>query len=292
MKKYPYSQGVLEEVMGDRTASPTSAAYETEKFANHGMSEELEAVKAGKRANAVEPFEKEDGYAQDKEETIRNPYVERVIAEKESALTERDKLFGIKAVEKNGVVYYDYTQLIDDMLTRLESQYGEKRFGDGSKPSMADIVAHLDDYLWFAKQVNHNTALDVKTDEAWQKTFEGIRMSAYDGENNETFLYHGTPMTREDLGNMLYGYLGSVLGINDEMLYVMGGVAKGYNFEEDGVGKFLENLQRSLVKAQVRTDENGKLLRNDKGELMAEIYGDDVRDYRWVEKGVNSYYER
>ena len=251
MKKYPYSQGVLEEVMGDRDASPTLGAYAMEEFANHGMSEELEAVKAGKRANAVEPFEKEDGYAQDKEETVRNPYVERVIAEKESALTERDKLFGIKAVEKNGVVYYDYTQLIDDMLTRLESQYGEKRFGDGSKPSMADIVAHLDDYLWFAKQVNHNTALDVKTDEAWQKTFEGIRMPAYDGENNETFLYHGTPMTREDLGNMLYGYLGSVLGINDEMLYVMGGMAKGYNFEED-----------------------------------------DVRDYRGVEKGVNSYYER
>lgn len=81
-------------------------------------------------------------------------------------------------------------------------------------------------------------------------------------EKDETFLFREERVTREDLGNILYGYLGSAMGIGDTTLYWGGGIAANkYNIF------------------------NGKAYNPD------EYYGDNKKDHEYIKKGIEMFYE-
>lgn len=89
-------------------------------------------------------------------------------------------------------------------------------------------------------------------------------MPYYDSNPNkdEKFLFRGEVVTREDLGNILYGYLGSAMGISDTMLYHGGGIA-----------------------ADWKNIFNGKLFDEN------EYFGDDDTDHEYIKKGIEMFYE-
>ena len=73
-------------------------------------------------------------------------------------------------------------------------------------------------FYWFFNQVNHGEAWDIKVPDSWIKAFPGIPMV-------QQFYYNGTLMAPADLGNYIYGYLGTAMRIGQDMLLWGGGVA-------------------------------------------------------------------
>ena len=122
----------------------------------------------------------------------------------------------------------------------------------------------MNDYIYFYNQVNHGAPWDIKRDDPWKQQFGDIKMPYYDSnpDKDETFLFKNELVTREDLGNILYGYLGSAMGIDDKTLFWGAGVAAN--------------------KANIF---NGKAYNPD------EYYGDDPHDHEYVKKGIKMFYE-
>ncbi len=122
----------------------------------------------------------------------------------------------------------------------------------------------LGSLLFFFNQVNHGAPWDIKRDEPWKQQFGDIKMPYYDSnpEKDETFLFRGEKVTGEDLDNILYGYLGSAMGIGNKTLYWGAGVAAN----KDNIF-------------------NGKAYNSD------EYYGDNREDHEFVKKGIEMFYE-
>lgn len=68
-----------------------------------------------------------------------------------------------------------------------------------------------------------------------------------------------------------------------EMLYVMGGVAKEFDFEKEGLDEFQKALMKALPQASVNWDEVTET-------FDVYIYGDDIRDHKWIKNGIKTYY--
>ena len=152
-----------------------------------------------------------------------------------------------------------FTEYIDRMSPRFFGKYIL------SSPSFSEYQAHiLSELMYFYEQVNHEAPWDIKVDASWETQFGDLRMPYYDGtEDNERFLFRGELITREDLGNITYGYLGSAMGLGELTLFWGAGVAqKGIK------GIFYGDVY----------DSEGH-------------YGDDEKDHEFVKKGIAMFYE-
>lgn len=74
------------------------------------------------------------------------------------------------------------------------------------------------------------------------------------------FLYNGKVTTAEDFGNINYGFIGSLLGFEEEILYMGGGYA----------------AHKSIPKIL----------------LDPPFYGDSVNDHFSIKRGIDMYYGR
>lgn len=194
-----------------------------------------------------------------------------------NSLTTHDIDAGITVEKsKDNEYYYDYTSVVMDRINDVlpefidrkilsPEEYYEKHdiglFPPDSQNYNAMVMANL---LYFYEQVNHGAPWDIKRDDPWKQQFGDIKMPYYDSnpEKDETFLFRGEQVTREDLGNILYGYLGSAMGIGDKTLYWGAGVAAS----KDNIF-------------------NGKAYNPD------EYYGDNKEDHEKVKKGIEMFYE-
>ena len=192
-------------------------------------------------------------------------------------LTETDLNAGIKVVKSpNDKYYYDYTEVImkrlKDVLPEFSNhkimsypEYYKKYSNWIYEPSLQDYYAFcLKDYVFFYDQVNHGAPWDIKRDDPWKQQFGDIKMPYYDSneDKDEEFLFRGELVTREDLGNILYGYLGSAMGIGDTTLYQGAGVAASWT----------------------------NIFNGDLFDASA-YYGDNPHDYEYVKKGIELFYE-
>ena len=73
-------------------------------------------------------------------------------------------------------------------------------------------------YEWL-KKVNHGGDWDIKRRSSWNKTFGGSYPGAYDAK----IVLYGSLSTPEKMGNIFYGYTGSVIHIS-EMILLAGSV--------------------------------------------------------------------
>jgi len=133
-------------------------------------------------------------------------------------------------------------------------------------PSYDDYIAHVMGNLWFFyDEVNHEAPWDVKVDASWIQQFgSDIHMPYFNGDDPdsaEQFLFRGEKVTREYLGNITYGYLGSAMGIGETTLFWGGGVA----------AQGLSNILSQEVQ-------------------NPPYYGDSKKDHEAIQKGVNWYY--
>ena len=200
-----------------------------------------------------------------------------------SKLSKEDIAAGITVTKIGGKYYYDYTKVVmdrlnevlpdfynHDILTYEEyiDKYSLKLFGKWiiSVPGYDEYSAAVLGSLWFFyDEVTHGAPWDIKRDDPWKQQFGDIKMPYYDGDSpkNEWFVFRGEIVTREDLGNMTYGYLGSAMGIGDVTLYWGGGVAS-------------QGL-KNIFSEEVRD--------------ASKYYGDTKEDHNAIKKGINFYYD-
>lgn len=185
-------------------------------------------------------------------------------------LSDYDKQCGITLVYIDGKWYYDYSTPINNRLNEsLEefqkhyvSSYEEyiKKYGTPfyTPDALSWKGGVLGSFWWFRDQVNHNAPWDIKREGPWQTQFGDMRYPDAD----EIMIVNGEKMTREDMGNYTYGYLGSAMGIDDTTLYWGGGVAK--------------NGMKSVFGDEV---------------YQPPYYGDDANDHIMIEKGISAYCE-
>ena len=153
---------------------------------------------------------------------------------------------------------------LNHKITSYDDYY-EKNSNWLYSPTLQEYYAfYLEDFIFFFNQVNHGAPWDIKRDAPWKQQFGDIKMPYYDSNPNkdEKFLFRGELVTREDLGNILYGYLGSAMGISDTTLYQGAGVAASWTNIFDG----------DLYDASA-------------------YYGDNPHDHEYVKKGIELFYE-
>ena len=194
-----------------------------------------------------------------------------------NALTKTDLDSGIKVSKSSDHnYYYDYTDVIMNRIREVlpefsnhkimsYPEYYQKYSNLIYEPSFQDYYKfHLNDYIYFYNQVNHGAPWDIKRDDPWKQQFGDIKMPYYDSNppKDEKFLFKNELVTREDLGNILYGYLGSAMGISDIILYQGAGIAASRTNIFDG----------DLFDADA-------------------YYGDNYHDHEYIKKGIKMFYE-
>lgn len=160
--------------------------------------------------------------------------------------------------------YPDYTNRIDFELERAIYDFVDHSVNSNSQsiPTMFEILKDMDSYLWFVGQVTHHAKWDLKDDNAWANMFPDLPAT------NESFFYRGELISREDLGNITYGYLGTAMGCSPEMLFIGGGIAK--NMTTFSISGLTEALNKVL-------DDTS-------------LYGDDKNDHDKIQKGIEYYW--
>ncbi len=200
-----------------------------------------------------------------------------------SKLSNEDIAAGITVIKIDGKYYYDYTTVVmnrlnevlpdfqnHDIYTYEEyiAKYSTKIFGKWiiSVPDYDQYTGAVMGSLWFFyEQVNHGAPWDIKLDNPWRQQFGNIKMPYYvgDADKCEKFVFRGEIVTRADLGNITYGYLGSAMGIGDVTLYWGGGVAaRGL---------------KSIFSEEVRD--------------ASKYYGDTAEDHHAIKKGIDFFYD-
>lgn len=161
----------------------------------------------------------------------------------------------------------DYTKIIDRKLKNSLYEFIDHKVGNHKTPPLKGFFDHASDYLWFVGQVTHKAKWDLKHDESWAKMFPNLDIPAAD----ETFLYRGELITREALGNITFGYLGTAMGCSPEVLYLGGGVAKRVNnVSPDNIMEILHAVDECL---------------------FAPYYGDDENDHYYTTLGIRYYWD-
>lgn len=189
--------------------------------------------------------------------------------------------YGVEYSFYDGEWYLDYTDIVMNRINEVLPEFYDHRIYSIGEyfekytvvsklglfiytPSGDDYYAHvLGNLYYFYLQVDHNAPWDIKRDDPWRQQFGSDVYMPYFGKGkDEYFLFRGELVTRESLGNITYGYLGSAMGIGETTLFWGGGVAA------NGIDKILSS--------DVRTPPN---------------YGDDSNDHEAIQKGIDYYYE-
>lgn len=165
-----------------------------------------------------------------------------------------------KRIKKEGIV--DYTSEIQNKLEQEHSNFFNFR-AKIKKASLKEKPYFILEALeYFFEQVTHNGPWDIKRDSSWKNKFPMPVPSP-----NENFKFHSYILTKEDLGNLTYGYLGTALGLNPKTLYIGGGAAnKGKNI--------IEMIAAVIFDSDVYIPPN---------------YGDDGNDHINVKRGIELY---
>ncbi|MBE6623640.1 MAG: hypothetical protein E7621_05595 [Ruminococcaceae bacterium] len=194
-------------------------------------------------------------------------------------ITDADRKAGLKISEKDGKYYYDYTDVVMNRIKEVLPEFEKHRvesyedFVDKSTPkNLYDKHytngeyqgAVLSKLLFFYQQVTHEAPWDIKRANSWKMQFGDVKLPYYSNKNDsEKFLFAGELVSREDLGNITYGYLGSAMGLGELTLFWGAGVA--------------QNWYDAIFKGKAYDPENN--------------YGDRPEDHDFVKKGIQMYYE-
>lgn len=174
----------------------------------------------------------------------------------------------------------DYTDIIMKKLKQIQREINE-RYQHDELINMASALTGnplvlggaisgnvIKELAWFFNQVTHKGPWDLKVDSSWEKTIGSDKMPRFSfAGSNEYFFFHGQYITREELGNITYGYLGSAMLIPDFILYIGGGIAAHG-----------DNLAEMLMHALTHLNE-----------YKPPYYGDSPEDHHFVEFGINLY---
>ena len=219
------------------------------------------------------------------------------IYELEQRLSDADRAAGIRVIEVDGGLYYDYTTLFKSKLDEYLDLMAGAQLSDATAAYYKDVVevlttqnsaekerifqkySHgeanvqiLESFVTlsaFMVSVQDNAPWDVKSQKGWEDLVGNeIYKPQYGNGNNEVFYFNGTLVDREQLGNITYGYLGTALNIPDELLYLGGGMAK----------------QGVIASAR-------KLLKGDNISFQAPTYGDDSEDIEYVRIGIEMFHK-
>lgn len=181
----------------------------------------------------------------------------------------------------------DYTELIMEKLHQIEEQIKENRSRDDIfvlssflvslvvpvlNPiftfSVSYITSFVNELFWFYNQVNHGGPWDLKVDESWKNTISSERMPVFGFPGHtEYFFFQGKYITREELGNITYGYIGTAMGYTDVVLYLFGGLAAHADNKFDMVKNFL--MHRKMY--------------------ASPYFGDSQEDHMNIEFGIELY---
>ena len=164
---------------------------------------------------------------------------EQQIYELEQKLSDADRAAGIRVVELDGQLYYDYTAVINRRLDEALVEFQEHSLLSGDVDTLLIRYAQLKDIgnlFWFAQQVGINCPWDIKRENSWKEQFgDEITIPKYYGYidkddpgfiPDQEFIYEDIVVTRESLGNITYGYLGSSMNIPPDFLYMAGGLVE------------------------------------------------------------------
>ena len=149
----------------------------------------------------------------------------------------------------------DYTDYINRVLREEAERLYFQRLPDNS---LASILRNFESLYEFAKSSWHKARWDIKNRDSWEATFPGIKYV-------DRFIFRGEETTPHALGNILYGYRGSALGLYPNLLFFGGGVVEHYC--GGGYEKLLEAVNISLA------DEV--------------YYGDKPDDHENIQKGID-----
>ena len=220
------------------------------------------------------------------------------IYELEQRLSDADRAAGIRVIEVDGGLYYDYTTLFKSKLDEYLDLMAGAQLSDATAAYYKDVVevlttqnsaekerifqkySHgeanvqiLESFVTlsaFMVSVQDNAPWDVKSQKGWEDLVGNeIYKPQYGNGNNEVFYFNGTLVDREQLGNITYGYLGTALNIPDELLYLGGGMAK------QGV-----------------IDSARKLLNGNNADFSPPRYGDDLDDIQYIDIGIAMYSDK
>ena len=223
---------------------------------------------------------------------------EQQIYELEQKLSDADRAAGIRVIEVDGGLYYDYTTLFKSKLDEYLDLMAGAQLSDATAAYYKDVVevlttqnsaekerifqkySHgeanvqiLESFVTlsaFMVSVQDNAPWDVKSQKGWEDLVGNeIYKPQYGNGNNEVFYFNGTLVDREQLGNITYGYLGTALNIPDELLYLGGGMAK------QGV-----------------IDSARKLLNGNNADFSPPRYGDDLDDIQYIDIGIAMYSDK
>ncbi len=157
---------------------------------------------------------------------------------------------------------HDYTSLIQQKLDEEHNNFFKFRNEINKTPLPQKLDPILKALLYFFEQVTHKGPWDIKVTKRWEEKFHIAAPGAH-----EKFKFHSYELTKEDLGNLTYGYLGSALGLHPLTLYIGGGAA---------------NQGKSPIEMALAVISQTKL-------YTPPDYGDDHNDHINVERGINLY---
>ena len=186
---------------------------------------------------------------------------------------------GVRVTNISNAYYYDYTMPIDAFMEKQVDSCHAKRcisieqirvkYEDES-PDM-QFLYWLENLglsaIWFFQRVKTGGEWDIKNENSWNSAFPNV---PYLGVT-QSFAYNGELKSSEDMGNVMYGYLGRAVGFGSITLYWGGGLAK-HNLDKDH-----PDLKKS------------PLYGDDENDHVQITYGYDMYPDRH-KKGISKYY--
>jgi len=149
-----------------------------------------------------------------------------------SFLTDVDRASGVEIAIMDGKLYHDITNKLNTLMADAESKYAYWNTG-----------AIFIDYPTFYNLVRNKGPYDLKNQPDWQ---------------HDLFVYNNMIIRKDVPGNMLFGYLGKAMGIQEHVLLAGAGFAQ----------------------IQAGTSEWWWTLVS---------YGDDPQDQYWIDYGFRTY---
>lgn len=175
---------------------------------------------------------------------------------------------GVRLSTYNGRTYLDYTTPLNNLFQTAKSLAEEHRcisfeeyqamvYPTPGPHYVAWLGTVITSFMWFYQKVNHNCEWDIKRKQRWEEALPNI---LYPGVSGRLFLFRGELRTAEEMGNIMYGYIGRATGFGEVLLYWGGGVAN----------------QGGMNNSEVNTPPN---------------YGDSEEDHRMIELGYHLFEE-
>lgn len=154
----------------------------------------------------------------------------------QSELSDEEYEAGVRIGVYKGKYLPDYTIPLNNLFLSAKAQAEDHRCMTWEQycswlyeqsplliPSLSEHTGmQLGSFLWFYGQVNHNAVWDIKREQRWKEALPNV---PYTGVTEKAFLFRGELHSAEEMGNIMYGYVGRATGFGEITLYWGGGVA-------------------------------------------------------------------